>query len=243
MQRLKDLASPVSLALQSLDTTLCKGDFNNIPAITTTMQGVIGIFLNPFPNFFTDPAKTVIPAACAAGTIASIIFSTIYDANRKVGAECVMHNLGFMYTVLCLGWLMHNYLAPAPRHHFPEYMAVCVLTMSCPRRFWLDHLDAVDVGQFAAAGLLNPTQFAGTEIELVVAHLAAVVGAAVMVWYRTEVEVWKTLLKVETQIWAPTVERLEDPTELAQYGLCLTTFKGFLEQEKNTVKKTVGIEA
>ncbi|KAJ7695802.1 hypothetical protein B0H17DRAFT_1198576 [Mycena rosella] len=215
---------------KSLGATLFKGDFDDVPTIT-------GIFLNPFPNFFTDPAsearttETFVAAVRAAGTAASIVLSTIYGANRYADWDAALRP--------AFPLLVHTTFRSTWRR---------VLTVSCPRGFRLDHLDAVDVGQFAAAALLDPARFAGTEIELVgerltldevAAHLAAAVGAEVTVRYHTEeetAEVRKTLPTVETQIWAPTVERLEDTAELARYGFRLTTFKEFFGAEERREK-------
>jgi uncharacterized protein YbjT (DUF2867 family) len=44
---------PPALALKSLGAKLFKGDFDDVPAITTAMQGV-AVFLSPYPSF-TDP--------------------------------------------------------------------------------------------------------------------------------------------------------------------------------------------
>ncbi|KAJ7691801.1 hypothetical protein B0H17DRAFT_1062692 [Mycena rosella] len=276
----RDLTSPASLALQSMGATLFKGGLEDVPAITAAMQGVTGVFLNTFPNL-ADPtaeartAEIFVAAAGTAGTVTSFVVSTVYGANRyadwdvvkgevpflaqyyssKAGAERVVRASGFTYTVLRPGWLMHNYIAPGPAYHFPEYMASRVLTVSYPRGYRMDHFDAADVGQFAAAALLDPARFAGVELELVnerltfeeiAAHLAAAVGLEVTVKYRTEeetAELRKKLPTLEMQIWAPTVESLADPVKLAQYGFRLTTFKEFLEREKIAIKKTVGIEA
>ncbi|KAJ7078075.1 NAD dependent epimerase/dehydratase [Mycena epipterygia] len=277
----RDTSSPASLALQSMGATLFKGNFDDVPAITAAMEGVTGVFLNTFPKI-GDPtgeprdAETFVAAARAAGTVTSFVVSTVCNAGRddwdtlkpdfpflatyyssKSGVEKVVRASGFTYTILRPGWLMHNYIAPGPAYHFPEFMSARVLTVSYPRDFRMEHLDAADVGQFAAAALLDPLRFAGHEIELanerltfdeIAAHLSEAVGAEVKVKYRTEeetAEARKTLPTVEMQLWAAKVGRFQDAdqTKVAQYGFRLTTFKEFLEREKSAIKKTVGLEA
>ncbi|KAJ6451713.1 NAD dependent epimerase/dehydratase [Mycena vitilis] len=275
----RDLTSPASLALQSLGATLFKGDFSDVQAITAAMQGVSGVFLNTFPDF-TNPngeaqvAETFVAAARVAGTVRSFVVSTVYKTGlyedwstqkdtipflaqyygSKAGAEKVVRASGFTYTILRPGWLMHNYIGLGPRYHFPEYASQRVLTVSFPRDYRMEHLDAADVGQFAAAALLDPQRFARKELELInelltmdeiAAQLSEAIGAEVKVKYRTEEqtkEVQKVLPTIERQLWAPTVKHA-DPSQLAEYGLRLTTFREFLEREKDAIKKTVGIGA
>ncbi|KAJ7078077.1 NAD dependent epimerase/dehydratase [Mycena epipterygia] len=278
----RDTSSPASLALHSMGATLFKGEFDDVPAITAAMEGVTGVFLNTFPNG-ADPtgeprhAETIVAAARAAGTVTSFVVSTVANAGRdedwgalkadfpflagyytsKSGVEKVVRASGFTYTILRPGWLMHNFIAPAPAYQFPEYMSTRVLTASYPRDFPMEYLDGADVGQFAAAALLDPARFAGHEIELanerltleeIAVYLSEAVGAEVTVKYRTEeetAEARKTLPLVEMQLWAPKIGLFQDAdlAKVAQYGFHLTTFKEFLEREKSAIRKTVGLEA
>ncbi|KAJ7255886.1 NAD dependent epimerase/dehydratase [Mycena haematopus] len=276
----RDPTSPASITLQSMGATLFKGGFDDVPAITAAMQGVSGVFLNTFPNL-ADPngeaqaAETFVTAARAAGTVKSFVVSTVYGTNQyadwteveadfpflvryyssKAGVEKVIRASGFTYTILRPGWLMHNYIPPAHVYHFPEYVSDRVLTVSSPREYRMGHLDAADVGQFAAAALLNPARFSGKELGLVneqltmdevAAHLSEVLGVEVKVRYRTAeetAEARKVLPTVEMQIWRPTIKHVDaSESELAEYGFRLTTFKEFLEREKSAIRKGVGIE-
>ncbi|KAJ7461822.1 NAD dependent epimerase/dehydratase [Mycena galericulata] len=263
-----------------MGATLFKGGLDDVPAITAAMQGVTGVFLNTFPNF-TNPAgeardaETVVHAARAAGTVQSFVVSTVFRTNlhadwdvvkadfpflaqyygSKAGVERVIRAAGFTYTILRPGWLMRNYIGTGPVYHFPEYVSARVLTVSYPREFRLEHFDSDDVGQFAAAALLDPPRFASKEIDLVnerftfdeiAAHLSEAIGEKVTVKYRTEqetAEARKTLPTIEMQIWRSTVNPVGDEAKLAQYGFRLTTFKEFLEREKRAIRETVGIKA
>ncbi|KAJ7742729.1 NAD dependent epimerase/dehydratase [Mycena maculata] len=271
--------SAASLALQSMGATLFKGDSNDIPAVTAAMQGVNGIFLSTIPNF-TDPAsethqaENVLAAAHAAGTVTSVVVSTAWYTNlhedwsvveadfpvlsqfyaSKSGVERIVRAAGFTYTIIRPGSLMRNWIAPVPAYHFPEYMSSHQITVSYPRDFRMDQLDAADVGQVAAAVLLEPPHFAGAELTLlgpealtfdeIVAHLSEAIGEKVTVKYRTAeetAEARKTVSTVDMQVWSPTVPRVED-AKLAEYGFHWTTFKEFLEREKTAIRKTVGVE-
>ncbi|KAJ7778319.1 NAD dependent epimerase/dehydratase [Mycena metata] len=274
----RDPTSPAALALQSLGATLFKGDFNDVAAITSAIQGVNGVFLNTFPDF-TDPngetraAETFVAAARATGTVTSFVVSTVFYTNTfadwgeikadfpflaqyfasKAGVEKVIRASGFTYTILRPGWLMHNYIGAGPAYHFPQYPTERVLVVSFPRDYRMDHLDADDVGQFAAAALLEPARFSGKEIDLVnewltcdevAAHLSKAIGTEVKVQYRNETETAearKVLPTVEGQIFKP--KHAKSVPSLAEYGFRLTTFAEFLEREKTAIRKTVGIKA
>ncbi|KAJ7314932.1 NAD dependent epimerase/dehydratase [Mycena albidolilacea] len=265
----RDLTSPASLTLKSLGATLFKGGFDD---------GVTGVFFNTFPNF-ADPngeardAETLVAAARTAGTVTSFVVSTVFKTDAledwstlkgefpflaqyyasKAGVEHVVRASGFTYTILRPGWLNHNYIGAGVEYHFPEYAKERVLTVSSPRGWRMEHLDAADVGQFAAAALLDPGRFAGKELDLlnelltfeeIAAHLGEALGAEVEVKYRTAedtAEARKVLPTIERQLWGPTTAP-GDASKLAEYGFRLTTLKEFLEREKSAIRKTVGIE-
>ncbi|KAJ7741311.1 NAD dependent epimerase/dehydratase [Mycena metata] len=281
----RDPDSPASQALRSLCATLFKGDFDDTAAITAAMKGVNGVFLNPYPSFTDPnyeiaTAQKFVDIARTAGTVTSFVVSTsvvvsTFEVNyssdassvqadypfvsayyaSKAGIENAVRASGFTYTILRPGWLMHNYIGEQTKFSWPGYNETRVLTTSYPPDFRLGHLDPADVGQFAAAALLDPARFAGKEIQLVhdwvtvgelAAHLSEAIGVEVKVKYRTEEEsaaMRKQLPTVEVQLWKPTVKNLDDSAELASYRFHLTTLKEFLEKEKVAVKKTVGIEA
>ncbi|KAJ7240562.1 NAD dependent epimerase/dehydratase [Mycena rebaudengoi] len=269
----RDPASAPALALKALGATLFKGDLEDVPAITEAMKGVTSVFLNPFPSF-TNPngeaeaAQTVVDAARAAGTVTSIVLSTVLRAdsapsdidpaqfpflvryyNSKAGAERVVRESGFAYTILRPGWLMHNYIGVGPTWHFPEYATQRLLTVSFPEGYRLDHLDGADVGKFTVAAFLEPGRFAGKEIDLVgelltyeevAAHLSEAAGVEVTARYRTKEETDALKGKmptVEMQVWAPKAPVVD----LREYGIALTSFKEFLVREKDALKETIAL--
>ncbi|KAJ7240565.1 NAD dependent epimerase/dehydratase [Mycena rebaudengoi] len=256
----RDPAAAPALALEALGATLFKGDLADVAAVTAATQGVTSVFLNPFPSF-TNPngeaeaAQTVVDAARAAGTVTSIVLSTVLRADsapsdidpaHKAGAERVVRESGFAYTILRPGWLMHNYIGTAPTYHFPEYATQRLLTVSFPEGYRLDHLDAADVGKFTVAAFLEPERFAGKEIDLVrelltfeevAAHLSEAAGVEVTARYRTKEEtdaLKATMPTIEMQLWAPKAPAVD----LREYGIELTSFKEFLAREKDALRKT-----
>ncbi|KAJ7243931.1 NAD(P)-binding protein [Mycena rebaudengoi] len=229
----RDPTSAPSLALKTLGATLFKGDFADVPAITEAMNGVIGVFLNPFPDFGNPngeakAAQTVLDAARAAGTVRFIVHSTVTRANSapaeidraqfpfmasyydsKANSERVVRESGFAYTILRPGWLMHNYIGAGPKWQPPEYATQHRLSTSYPAGYRLDHLDGADVGVFAAAALLEPERFAGKEIDLTndlltFEEIAEHLSEAAGV----EVTVWQRT-KEETDAMKPTMPSLE----------------------------------
>ncbi|KAK7039623.1 NmrA domain-containing protein [Favolaschia claudopus] len=278
----RDTTSPASLDLQSLGAILFGGGFDDVASINAAIKGVDGVFLNTFPNL-QDPngetrtAETFVAAARAAGTVKSFVVSTVFRANEqedwsklkddfpflslyftsKSGVEKVIRASGFTYTILRPGWLMHNYIGFATSFHWPDYPTKRLITVSVPREWQLDHFDAADVGQFAAAALLEPERYRGKEIDLVsewftfdevAKHLSDTIGAEVKVKYRTPeetAEARKKLPTIERQLYASGghEKTRPDASTLAAYGFRLTTFREFLEREKSEIRKTVGIDA
>ncbi|KAJ7587327.1 NAD dependent epimerase/dehydratase [Mycena floridula] len=272
----RDDSSAPAISLKSLGAALFKGELSDATAVTAAMKGVTGVFLNTFPNF-TNPngeaeeAQTCIEAARAAGTVTTIVVSTVFKANcateidpaefpflsgyymSKFGAENVVRESGFAYTILRPSWLMHNYIAIGPMYHFPDYIEKHILTVSYPEDYRLEHLDAADVGKFAAAAFLEPEKFSGKEIDLgyetltfaeIAQHLSAVTGVEITVKYRTkeETEALKEKMPtLESQLWSLKSKKTIDQKALAEYGIKFTTFNEFLEREKSAVKETIGV--
>ncbi|KAJ7742728.1 NAD dependent epimerase/dehydratase [Mycena maculata] len=216
----RDPSSAASLALQSMGATLFKGGF--------------------------DDAETILAAARAAGTVASVVVSTASYTELHEDWSVVKADLPFLSQFFISK-------SGAERAYFPEYMSSRVLTVSFTRDFRLDQIDAADVGQVAAAALLDPARFSGAEFTLghegltldeIAAHLSRTIGKEVTAKYRTAeetAEARKTTPMVEMQLWAPTLPRVED-AKLAEYGFRWTTFEEFLEREKSAIRKTVGID-
>lgn len=133
-------------------------------------------------------AENFITAAKAAGTVQTIVVSTVFKTKEyrdflasrpdefralalyhesKSGVEDVVLGSGIPnITILRPGYLDYQYLAPMCALHFPEYEKEHVLTVSYGRGYKKGHFDPEDVGKFAAAALVEPERFGGRTIEL-----------------------------------------------------------------------------
>ncbi|KAJ7757703.1 hypothetical protein DFH07DRAFT_958576 [Mycena maculata] len=202
----RDLASAASLALsQSMGAALFEGGFNDIPATTAVMQGINGVFLTGTPRSWTRLAWRARPRPYSP--------PHVLQAPLERGQSGLPLPLG----------AMRNWIVPGVANYFPEYMMLsCLLAVSYTRDFRLKQLDAVDVGQVAAAALLEPARFSGVELTLgheglpfdeFAAHLSEAIGREITLKYRTAedtAEARKAMSMVEMQLWAPTVPRVED---------------------------------
>jgi uncharacterized protein YbjT (DUF2867 family) len=191
----RDPTSPASLALQAAGAILFKGDYEDVPSITTAIQGCTGVFLNTFPSF-TDPdgegkqAQNFITAAHSAKTVTTFIASTVirpteeelaavetqypfvsYYYKQKKGVEDRVKNAGFKYhTILQPGFLMYNFILPGTKYHFADYPTTHIMKAHWGPDFELELFDPADVGKFAVAVFLNPGSFNGETLYLVNDH-------------------------------------------------------------------------
>lgn len=279
----RDASSPAALELKNQGATLVEGDFFNLPSITAALDGITAVFLNTFPSYTNEnaevrTAETFVSAALQAG-VTNLVVSTVFMANThedwsvvsdkyfwlakyfrsKSGVEKVVRNAGFQsYTILRPCWLMHQYEeVRMAKMHFPAWDERTI-TVSYPPEWRQPHLDAFDVGKFAAAALASSPfsdVYKGKEIDLVSQYLTwdevakalgDAVGAEVKVVYRT-LEETEALLKsgtapvLEVQLWNQETKRA-DVQGLNQYGFELATFAQYLEREKAAIKKSLGVE-
>lgn len=280
----RDPSSQAAVALQAQGATLIKGNYDDTASITAAMAGITGVFLNTVPSF-TDmsaevrSAQAFVDAALEAGTVTNFVVSTVYLANTyadwsvvadkfpflamylksKSGVEGIVRNAGFSsYTILRPCWLMHNYELPGPCYQFPSWDKRTI-TVSYAPEYKQAHLDALDVGKFAAAALA-PFPFSATfknkEIDLAAEYLTwdevakalAEAGEVdVKVEYRTPQET-EALLKtgtfppLEMQCWRSTLKGEIDVQELGNYGIKMGTFAQYLEREKAAIRKSLGVE-
>jgi len=109
----------------------------------------------------------------------------------KWAAEAAIRGAGFKYyTIFRPPWLVHNYAAPINAFHFPQFATIGELHTPINVDQPIAHLDAYDIGRFAAAALLDPARFTGQELSLAVGNfsireaareLEAVIGSKIPV--------------------------------------------------------------
>jgi uncharacterized protein YbjT (DUF2867 family) len=234
------------------------------------MVGVSGLFLNlyptPNPDTQVQQAEQFVEAAKQAG-VQSVVVSTAFwtgDEARwnalpssflsiyytpKAAVERTVRAANFAsYTILRPSVLMHNYLLPDARYHFPELATEGVLAHAQAAGVQMPHFDAADVGRFAAAALLQPDRFRGHEIELgcenltpaeAGAILSRVSGQSIQVRQRTEEEAQAMMAQlpaIEFQLWAGQTDVTIDGAGLEErYGIGLTGLEAFLQREQRAL--------
>lgn len=256
--------SPAAVELETLGSVLFEGDFDNVPAIQAAAAGVTGIFLNlwptPKPEDQLSQAKSFIDAAKQANS-STIVVSTAFLTGRpelwtgvdgleayytgKAIVEDAVRQAGLpSYSILRPSFLMHNYLVPDSQYHFPELAPKGILAHAYKAGRRMPHLDAADVGKFAAEALLNPEAFNGHEIELGFQNLTPeeaadairqVSGRPIPVHRRTDEEITAQRHLLHTlpfQELANEKDLTIDGEYLQnKYGVTLTTFQNFLGSE------------
>ena len=265
----RDKTSGRAKYLESLGCIVFQGSADDIPSIEPAMQGVTGIFLNFWPDF-KDPASNMRQAenylgvAAASNTVTTVVVSTALHADKhakwladdpkypmkryysaKVAIEDAVRASDIKYkTILRPGWLMHNYLEPLWRTHFPRYQSNHLLDVAYPPGSKTAHFDAADMGKLAAAAFLHPERYDGEVIEcgneqLTVEDVAREIGNGIGVEMRTK---YLTLEEVRelarrspgiiVRLWGTKEGAfINDPKPLDKYGIQLTTLKEFVQRE------------
>lgn len=272
----RDKTTAPAKALEKLGCILFEGTPNDEFLVGEAMNGVSGLFLNIFANSEDPNAEwlhTVIflTAAVAAKTVISVVVSTVlncskhaewvaedpdypmcYYYSRKFELEKAVRESGIKYyTILRPSFLMHNYLEPLCRAHFPNY-GQFTLDVAYPPGTKTAHFDAYDVGRFAAAALLDPKQFDNHEIELgneqlTIEQVAEMLREAVDERFSTnhatadEVALWKNSAPaLAIRLWGEKEGAYtNDPKLLDQYGIPLTKFTEFAVREKVAIQEAI----
>ena len=266
----RDKTSERAKHLESLGCIVFEGSADDIHTIEPAMRGVTGIFLNFFPDFqdLTSQARQAqnyLTVAAASKTVTSVVVSTALHADKhtqwladdpnypmkayygaKVAIEEVVRASDIKYkTILRPGWLMHNYLEPLWRTHYPRYQSEHVLDVAYPPGSKTAHFDAADMGKLAAAAFLDPERFDNEVIEcgneqLTIEDVAREIGGAIGVKMKSK---YLTLEEVDefarqapglrVRLWGTKEGAFtNDPKPLEKYGVQLTTLKKFVQREK-----------
>lgn len=272
----RDLKSPAAVDLTSIGVELYQATFEDVSTIQIAARGATGIFLNPIASF-TDTSfqlrstQNVLNAARAAQSVTTIVLSTAATVGKhyewaaenpgyptvvlnKQKAECeeAVLSSGFPYiTILRPGWLMHNYTVPRYLDiHFPGVRQTHVLNVAFKPETRLPHLDAADVGKFAAAAFTKPERFAGKKIELgaenltieqAASELSRATGIEFKVRYMDQAEA-EDMVSKSPSIRFQLVANWKNSDILAgsldEYDIRLTTFAEYLAREKDGLEDT-----
>lgn len=246
------------------------GQENNSPeALFKAAQGCKGLYLNTWPanpdvNSEGEQATAALEAAKKAGVESAVASTSFYTGDRskwdtpsaqplvgryytsKMNVETAIRNAGLKYyTILRPAFIHHDYLLDHAGLNFPDFPKTGTLAHAYKEGARMLHIDEKDIGNYAAAALLDPVKFNGAEIELGNEYLtveecrdiiAKVTGKEVKLHRWNEEEVaerrsWLFVLGFE--LWANIV-KMESSSKLnvEKWGIPFTSFEEYCVREK-----------
>ncbi|RVX74967.1 hypothetical protein B0A52_01244 [Exophiala mesophila] len=271
----RDLSAPKAKALASRGVVLFQGTHEEPEEVfKAAAKGCVGLFLN-VSTFDPATAKkhaADIIKACKAGagsTLTSIVLSSTLQVDEliahadalveihpwiaqyyaaKAGVEAAVRESGIAnYTILRPPVLHHDYVLPAAAssHAYYELVKSATLVTSIEDDKTLPYLDAGDVGKFAAAALLKPSEFSGHEIALGSENLTArdiaeiisrVSGIPIKLHRRTPEEKEASKNTEFFQGFEGIANRFPRKVDVSalekKYGIKMTTFEEYMEKNK-----------
>ena len=174
--------------------------------------------------------------------------------SRKYAIEAAIRDAKLRsYTIVRPAYLMHNYLVPFSNFHYPELSKEGVVKHMYEEGRKFGHLDSADVGRVVEVILKNPSKYDKTEIDLAVANLDAddAVDTIKAVSGRDDIRTERVVIegKFDTVMktgltWHYFANMqntaIANAKEVeAKFGLRLTTFKQYLEREKELLMKSL----
>ncbi|KAF4417514.1 NAD dependent epimerase dehydratase [Fusarium acutatum] len=192
----RDPSSKSAIELQRLGAQLFPGNFDHTSSLKAAVKGAAAVFLNvspAFPNTNLEVvhAKNIIDAAIEAGTVTSIVYSSVTMTGKheefptwgpdypmawywlnKAQIESMVRASGINYwTILRPAFLMNNYHRPTASFMFPELGQRRAFLSAYKPETAMTVVDPNDVGKFAAAAITEPLAFNKHEINLGVESL------------------------------------------------------------------------
>lgn len=167
------------------------GDYEDVEAINTALEGVTAVFFNPpYPGpDFLQACKVFLRTCAEHATVKTLVLSSAagtekYQPEIKVPhaeywaihaeVEDLARSLSFENLIILRPpFLMHGYLLPASTFIFPQLAIARKMITSLRPQTKVPHLRAEDVGIFASAVLRNPSAFHGRAINMAAENLMA----------------------------------------------------------------------
>ncbi|KAG9237462.1 hypothetical protein BJ875DRAFT_152939 [Amylocarpus encephaloides] len=266
----RDTTSPIAKSLSEAGATLFQGEIDQLPSLRPAFTGVEGVFLNPTS---CSQATTLITLAQSLPRVKTIILVTAfytsahpiwrsYDPtsglyryyNDKFKLEELVREAQFPnLTIMRPSWLMQTYALPMSITWFPELMRGGELAHYQDEDTRIPHIDAEDVGRFAARALLFPVKFRNEEIELAgenlsVRMVADVMGRATGRIVSTRQRGEKETMRVEERVPGVKLERLAEESNLCidvddlenRFGIRPKNFEVFCEREEEKLRRAIG---
>jgi uncharacterized protein YbjT (DUF2867 family) len=215
------------------------------------------------PNGETKEAAAFLDAAKKAG-IQHVVHTTTLPLNdpnikEKLGnsivapavldkgkVEKLVQASGISYTIIRPGYFMTNLIAPFASYGFPDLASGKFLVSYNPDTV-LPLVDPNDVGALAAAVFENPSRFSGKILGLagenvgipdIANQLSEFAGKSLEVVYRTKEETANesaTNPMIAGQTMCIGLDSLWDEKEVKGYGIPVTTFREFLESNRDAI--------
>lgn len=173
----------------------------------------------------------------------SIVAAAILDKGK---VEKLVQESGIPYTIIRPGFFMTNFIAPFASYGFPELASGKFLVSYGPDTV-LPLVDPNDIGALATAAFENPKRYEGRILSIagenvgisdVAKQLSEVAGKELEVVYRTKEETAKlseTNPMIAGQTMSIGLDMLWDKQEVKGYGIKMTTFREFLEKNREAV--------
>jgi uncharacterized protein YbjT (DUF2867 family) len=163
----------------------------------------------------------------------------------KLDVEELVRTSGLTYTFLRPAWFMTNIVAPIADMLYPG-LSEGKFTNSYTPDTIITAVDTDDVGAFAVAAFNDPQKFSGKAITVVselitvasmLAEIERVSGKKLDIHYRTAEETEKEANNVFVLGQKMTIglEKWVDMDEVKSFGIPLTSFKEFLEKNRDAV--------
>ncbi|KAJ5990993.1 hypothetical protein N7499_011537 [Penicillium canescens] len=266
----RSLNSPAAQRLQKLGVAISEGDFDNDESVKQNMTHCTSLFLNLMPaltdlNTSLEQARRLLKIAKEAG-IKQVIYTSGVSANdpsrnkhwdpngiisqmmlNKQAIEHEIRNTGFeTWTLLRPGNFMTNFLFPM-NQMYQGLAENGVFTTALAPDTVLPMVDPNDIGQFAAAAVLDPVKFNNQEIEIasefmgaeeIMRALSRATGKDFKAIFMSDEEIDKQRVInpfVAGQLMMRGMSSFVDLEKVKAWGLPLGTFDQFLVREKARV--------
>ncbi|KAK7425852.1 hypothetical protein QQZ08_007702 [Neonectria magnoliae] len=153
------------------------------------------------------------------------------------------------WTILRPGNFMANYLPPLVRM-YAGLIETGVWTTAMTAETVLPMVDTETIGRFGAAAILEPERFSGKDVTFadqlmggdeIMAELSAATGRELKVVYLTDEEIEEqqgSNIFIGGQLVMRDMSQFVNLDEVKEWGIPLSTFKAFLEREKERVNET-----
>ncbi|KAJ4305281.1 hypothetical protein N0V90_000812 [Kalmusia sp. IMI 367209] len=245
--------------------SLHKGSLSDATSIEEAIKGCNAVFLTQMPSFddsetreariLLDVAKNASVKHIAVSTQLGLkasniteIFSSPFIAfavTGKIEVEKMVRESGIPWTMIRPGWFNTNVTLPVVDTQYPGLSQGRFISSYQPE--WvIPTVDPDDIGAFTAMIFNTPDKFTGEAVsvvseELTVAEILSEIerasGKKIDIHYRTPEENEKEANNpyVVGQALMKHLEGIADMGEIKSYGVPLTTFRQFLENNKDTV--------